>query len=68
MTTYDYADYLYSDLHKDATGFRPSKEMRDAWDAMTPDKKQQEWNRLNDELENSEFFISNEEMERRLNK
>ena len=68
MTTYTYEDYLYSDLHKDSLGFRPSKEMRDAWDAMTPDKKQQEWDRLNDELENSEFFISNEEMERRLNK
>ena len=54
MTTYTYEDYLYSDFHKDSLGFRPSKEMRDAWDAMTPDEKQNEWDRLAEEFKNAD--------------
>ena len=68
MTTYTYEDYLYSDFHKDSLGFRPSKEMRDAWDSMTPDEKQDEWDRLAEEFKNTDGYISDEEMQRRCNK
>lgn len=50
---YTYSDQLYSDLHKDATGFRPSQGEYEAWDKKTPDEKQAEWDYLIAELERS---------------
>lgn len=51
--TYTYSDQLYSDLHKDATGVRPSQGEYVAWDKKTPDEKQAEWDHLIAELERS---------------
>jgi hypothetical protein len=44
MTTF--SDDLYSDLHKDAYGFRPRGEAWHAWLNMTDEQKEQQWNRL----------------------
>lgn len=46
MTTYSYDEDCYSDLHKDAYGFRPRLSQWQAWEAMTPDEKEEEWNFL----------------------
>ena len=43
---YTYSDQLYSDLHKDAYGFRPGMYGYHLWDAMNADQKQAEWDRL----------------------
>lgn len=59
---YDYCDYLYSDLHKDARGFRPDM---GHWNSLSPDAKQQLWDRLCQELTESEHYISDDEMKRR---
>lgn len=45
-TDYTYSDESYSDLHKDALGFRPGQGGYEAWDAMTPDEKQAQWDYL----------------------
>lgn len=43
---YTYDESIFSDLHKDAYGFRPSSASYEAWAAMTPDEKQAEWDYL----------------------
>jgi hypothetical protein len=43
---YNYSDELYSDYHKDAYGNRPGVYGMKRWNSMTPDQKQQEWDRL----------------------
>lgn len=43
---YDYSDDLISDFFKDTNGFRPGSGYMAAWDAMTPDQKQEEWDYL----------------------
>lgn len=45
-TTYTFCDDTYSDLHKDAYGFRPSSDNYRWWKTLTDDEKQVEWNRL----------------------
>lgn len=45
-TRYTYDDSLYSDLHKDAYGFRPSYFSNALWDGLNPDDKQIEWDHL----------------------
>ncbi len=52
--TYSYDDQTYSDLHKDAYGFRPRGEAFARWNAMTPAEKQVEWDRLIDVMEYEE--------------
>ncbi len=47
--TFTYSDDLYSDLHKDAYGFRPRGES--AWWSMTPAQKQVEWDYLCEKIE-----------------
>lgn len=43
MSDYTYSDELYSDLHKDALGFRPAEAAWRRWQAMAPDEKQAHW-------------------------
>lgn len=43
MTTYTYDEDCYSDLHKEAYGCRPRQWQWEAWEAMTPDEKEEEW-------------------------
>ena len=44
--TYTFSNELYSDLHKDAYGFRPSAYNYAQWAKATDDEKQLEWDRL----------------------
>ena len=47
MTTqYTFSDELFSDLHKDAYGFRPSEYAYAEWDAMTDGQKQARWDQM----------------------
>jgi hypothetical protein len=48
-----YSDDLYSDLHKDALGYRPSSDDYACWKAMSEADKQARWAYLVDELERS---------------
>lgn len=41
MTKFTYSDELFSDMHKDAYGFRP-REYNEFWNA-TPERKQEIW-------------------------
>lgn len=50
---YTYSDDLVSDIHKDAYGFRPSKEFYMEWDNLTPDGKQEVWNQMAQAIEDS---------------
>jgi len=50
-TTYSFDDNLISDLHKDATGFRPTEGFWIRWKASTEDQKEQIWNDLYQALE-----------------
>jgi len=54
MTTYTYDDSIVSDLHKDATGRRPSEGWWAEWKAMSPADKQAEWEWLCAEMEENE--------------
>lgn len=57
-TTFTYDDDTYSDLYKEAYGFRPRGTR---WATMTPAEKQVEWNRLCDAAESSAMDERNEE-------
>ncbi len=56
MTTeYTYSDELYSDLHKDAYGFRPSGDFHTWWaHQATPDEKQAQWDTMIRAMEESD--------------
>lgn len=45
-TVYTFDDNLVSDLHKDAFGFRPGERFWGAWECMSDDEKQAEWDYL----------------------
>jgi hypothetical protein len=45
-TTFTYDDRIYSDLHKDAYGFRPGADRCREWASMSPEAKQAEWDSL----------------------
>lgn len=45
-TTFTYDDATYSDLYKEAYGFRPCGARYAAWEAMSPAEKQGEWDYL----------------------
>tara|TARA_B110000977_G_scaffold195197_1_gene273175 strand:+ start:3626 stop:4021 length:396 start_codon:yes stop_codon:yes gene_type:complete len=48
---YTYSDDAFSDLFKDVNGYRPRGALMDDWRAVTdPDKKQELWDALCDEL------------------
>jgi hypothetical protein len=47
--TYD--DEIYSDLHKDARGYRPGESGFNYWNSLTPDEKQSHWDCLIEDLE-----------------
>jgi hypothetical protein len=49
-SVYNYSDELYSDLYKDATGFRPSEIEIKIWNKSTPEEKQTEWDYLLDTM------------------
>lgn len=49
-TNYTYCDDLVWDLHKDAYNHRPSQGFWEAWAAMTPDQKQEQWDRMIDAM------------------
>lgn len=46
MTAYTFSDELYSDLHKDALGFRPGEGGYARWASMSDDQKQDHWDYL----------------------
>jgi len=46
---YTYSDELYSDFHKDAYGFRPTKD--DTFYTATPERKQVIWNLVAEQFE-----------------
>ena len=46
MVGFTYDDNLYSDLHKDAYGFRPSPFSYSMWAGFSPEDKQIEWDHL----------------------
>jgi len=46
MAKFTYDDNLYSDLHKDAYGHRPSEFSSSLWSEMNPVDKQIEWDHL----------------------
>jgi hypothetical protein len=48
---FTYCDDLFSDLHKDVYGFRPTGSLVEDWNDRTPRQKQELWNALCDELE-----------------
>jgi hypothetical protein len=55
MTTqYTFDDKLFSDLHKDAYGFRPDRWQFDLWNGMTDDQKQAKWDSMIDVMREEE--------------
>jgi hypothetical protein len=46
MIKFTYNDNLYSDLHKEAYGFRPSEFSNSLWSELSPADKQIEWDFL----------------------
>lgn len=52
--TYTYSEQLYSDLYKDARGYRPTAENIAFWDSLTQDSKQSYWDSLILEMEANE--------------
>lgn len=61
-TTYTFDESLYSDLHKDVYGFRPSAASFEFWNSMSDAKKQAEWDllleRLSDELDQDRMDLA----------
>jgi hypothetical protein len=51
---YTFDSDIVSDLHKDAYGFRPSSTWWAQWRAMTDADRQEEWDRMCREVEDSE--------------
>lgn len=51
MNAYTYSDALYSDLHKDAYGFRPGESGMSLWAAATPEQKQAKWDSMLESLQ-----------------
>ena len=51
MTKFTYSDELFSDIHKDSYGFRPSADTCAAWDKMSPAEKQKSWDYMVDSVE-----------------
>lgn len=43
---YTFENYLISDLHKEAYGFRPTQRFFDDWDTYTDAEKQEVWDSL----------------------
>ena len=43
---FTYSDELYSDLYKDARGFRPGDSGFEYWYSLTPEEKQVQWDGL----------------------
>ena len=52
---FTYSEELYSDLHKEAYGFRPRGESYANWFKMTPEQKQADWNYMCAILEENEL-------------
>lgn len=48
---YTYDNSLFSDLHKEVYGFRPSSDLYADWNSRTPRQKQELWNALCGEQE-----------------
>lgn len=48
--TYTYSDELFSDIYKDARGFRPRDTVMENWNSSTPDEKQDMWDSLQEEI------------------
>lgn len=51
--TYTFYENIISDLHKDAYGFRPSQRFFDDWASYTDDEKQECWDYLIQEMNES---------------
>jgi hypothetical protein len=60
MTTYTFSDELFSDLHKDAYGYRPRGEWH-RWQAMTDEAKQSWWNSMCQTIDREEAERREEE-------
>lgn len=48
--TFTYSDELFSDIHKDAYGFRPKSEAWARWNSLSPERKQEEWNYMQSKI------------------
>ena len=51
MTKFTYDEQLFSDLHKDARGFRPGATQFNVWNDSTPADKQRIWDNLLNEMD-----------------
>lgn len=47
---FDYQDYLFRDLHKDALGYRPTQDTMQFWNNANEEVKQIFWNGLCEQL------------------
>lgn len=63
MSNFTYDDDTFSDLHKDAYGFRPRGAAYARWEAMTPAEKQAEWDYLCNVLERNQLEERRQELE-----
>lgn len=61
--TYDFDTATLSCFHKEAYGFRPLSSYFDAWEAMSDDEKQSEWDELADECARRDQRDSDSETE-----
>lgn len=59
--TFTYSEQLYSDLHKDARGYRPTQTGWEFWNSLAPISKQSHWDSLVAELEAKEAAIEKQQ-------
>ena len=55
---YDFDNATFSDLHKEAYGFRPSPAEQQVWDELYNDCKQEWWNEMCDEMKPAPAMLS----------
>lgn len=51
---YTYSDELFSDIHKDAFGFRPKGDDYLRWNSLSADEKQAEWTYMDNVIARNE--------------
>lgn len=67
MKEYTYSDELYSDLHKDAYGFRPTSDQMIYWASLYPSQKQTLWDDTINDLAEEEKRIAKVKKQAELN-
>lgn len=58
---YDFDDATFSDLHKEAYGFRPDSGDQQLWDCSSDDSKQEWWNEMCDEMTPAPAMLATKE-------